>query len=348
MADGDIELVFAEYADFAGAAPDEFSAAADGLSGAVVWKVRFGATAVCLRRWPGPAAADRLARVTWIHRILAGTASAGFDRLAVPRTTRAGKTWVVRSGQIWEVAPWLPGVADVQGETASRRLTAALEALALFHLAAAKVEAPSERSHPPTLQARTQQLTSLLKGDFLAWQTCVRRAAGQFSPLAESLLPLARHWCELFPRVAPRMADSLAAAGTLRVPLQPCLRDIHREHVLFVGEEVTGLIDYDAMRTETVAADVARLLESYAGADPQLWRLGVDAYSRIRPLSDDERRLLPVLDASSVLLSSANWIDWLYVQRRGFSRIELVRGRLAHWIQRLENLATTPLFLDIR
>ena len=36
--------------------------------------------------------------------------------------------------------------------------------------------------------------------------------------------------------------ESLNAAGEL--PLQPAIRDIHRDHVLFTGDEVTGLIDF--------------------------------------------------------------------------------------------------------
>lgn len=353
MADGDIQAVLAEYAEFAGRAPVRATLATDGLSGAAVWRVSLSGSHLCVRRWPGPADSHRLARIQWIHKVVSGTAAAGFDRLAVPHATRTKDTCVLYDGHIWEVAPWLPGTADsgaaqASADLATRRLTAALDALARFHVAAARVEHPASPIQSPGLLARTKQLESLLSDEFRRWRAIVQRAAGHTTALGELTLPLARRWCELFPRVAARVAKEMERVGAVRVPLQPCLRDIHREHVLFERDEVTGLVDYDAMRTDSVIGDVARLLESYAGADLDRWRQGIDAYSRTRPLSSDELKLLPAFDASTVLLSSANWIDWLYVQRIDFERHERVRARLAHWLERLESLAITPLFPDDR
>lgn len=348
MTEPDVRAILAEYDEFVGARPDEIIAAPTGLSGAEVWQLRFGSTYYCLRRWPGEVDASRTARVSWIHRVVARTAAAGFEHLAVPRNTKSGRTWTEHAGHIWEVAPWLPGEACLQEKSSPTRVRAALTALARFHVAAAQVERSGESTPSPGLLARVRQLESLLSGEFRRRQAIVRHAAGHSTRLAESLLPLARRWCELFPRVAPWVVRDLSTVAVLRVPLQPCLRDIHREHVLFVGDEVSGMVDYDAMRSDTVAGDLARLLESYVGGDADGWREGIASYEQVRPLATEERTLLPPLDASSILLSSANWIDWIYVQRIAFPSEERVRTRFAHWIERLEGLPTTPLFLDIR
>src|SRR5438874_648348 len=49
-------------------------------------------------------------------------------------------------------------------------------------------------------------------------------------------------------RVLPALADDaerrLAPWADRPVPVQPCLCDIHHDHVLFAGDEVTGIIDY--------------------------------------------------------------------------------------------------------
>jgi Ser/Thr protein kinase RdoA (MazF antagonist) len=105
--------------------------------------------------------------------------------------------------------------------------------------------------------------------------------------------------------------------------------------VLFVGDEVTGIVDLGAMRVETVAADVARLVGSLCGADRQAWRAAIDAYEAVRRLTDNERRLIPVLDVSQILLAGINWIEWVYTERRYFPDPAAVEKRITDIHERL-------------
>jgi Ser/Thr protein kinase RdoA (MazF antagonist) len=93
------------------------------------------------------------------------------------------------------------------------------------------------------------------------------------------------------------------------VPLQPCLRDVWHDHVLFQGDTVTGLIDPSAARTDTVAADISRLAGSLIADDRRAWDLALDAYQGARPLSAAESALVGVLDRSGVLLSGMAWLE---------------------------------------
>jgi Ser/Thr protein kinase RdoA (MazF antagonist) len=80
--------------------------------------------------------------------------------------------------------------------------------------------------------------------------------------VSSALLSAAHEILTHFERLAPDLERQLAAHVDRPVPLQPALRDILDEHVLFVGDQVTGIIDFGAMRIESVAGDIARLLGS--------------------------------------------------------------------------------------
>ncbi|MBX9787991.1 MAG: phosphotransferase [Pirellulales bacterium] len=138
-----------------------------------------------------------------------------------------------------------------------------------------------------------------------------------------------------FARRAPELERRLTAAAKIRVPLQPALRDIHGEHVLFVGDQVTGIIDYGAMRFETVAGDIARLLGSLAPNDQSSWQAGFAAYETVRPLSTTERELVGVFDSSGVLLGAMNWLNWLFVEQRKFANLARVQMRITELLTRL-------------
>jgi homoserine kinase type II len=157
--------------------------------------------------------------------------------------------------------------------------------------------------------------------------------------LLVELQPIARRAVEMFRLCTPYVEDQLVAATQVVVPLQPCIRDIWHEHVLFTGDQVSGIIDFGAMRTDCVATDVTRLLGSLVGDDAAGWKSGIEAYCEVRPLTSAESRLLSAFDQSAVLISPMNWLQWLYVDRRQFARRERVRERLAVTMRRLEHLS---------
>ena len=111
--------------------------------------------------------------------------------------------------------------------------------------------------------------------------------------------------------------------------------------MLFEGNRVSGIVDFGALRMETVAGDVARLLGSLAGDDLLAWQLGLAAYLAIRPLSDDEAALLPVFDESTMLLAGFNWLEWIVIAQRQFENPPEVIRRLTTIVSRLEVLSNS-------
>lgn len=312
-----------------------------GFSGARLWRVEGEDGVYALRAMP--CATVNVARLQGLHRLLAHVRDSGAEAIvAVPVLTTDGTTFAVLDGFVWQLEPWLPGMADFSLAPSPVRLRNALRALARWHVAAKSfVPAPIEEqwfgSRPsarsPGIFERIQRIehwTSEQRAVVRA--SLMRRTWPDFDELGLRIL-------ELFPGVAPSVVQQLRLGSTISVPLQPCLRDIWHDHVLFSGEEVTGLIDAHSCRTDCVATDLARLLGSLVADDREAWDDGLEAYGKVRPLALDERSLMEVFDQSAVLLNGLTWIEWRCVERRSFANPQTVALRLRGIVSRLETLS---------
>lgn len=310
----------------------------EGFSGASLWRIEAAGGLFALRAVP----ADQIDqdRELGLHALLAHIHHRGVRQVPVPIAARNGSTLVSGCGGVWQLEPWMPGSAE-RGMPNEQRLQAAMRSLAAWHRAAASFE-------PNKIQA-----------------TWFFQAASRPSPGIEDRIKLIAHWdaatCErvrihlnsiawpefqqtglrilqCFLQAAPVIVNELRLVREVRVPLQPCLRDVWSDHVLFTGDEVTGLIDAHACRSDNVATDVARLLGSFVGDDSAAREFAIDAYQRTRPLTTDESVLLELFDRSSVLLSGMTWLDWVCLRGRQFGQREKVTARLKSIRERLEHL----------
>lgn len=338
---------------------------AGGFSGARIWQVTADGEAFGLRCWPaesGPA--DRL---RWIHQVLIHVARSGFSRVPVPLANFAGESLVEHQSHWWELTPWLPGAADYRQCPSNERLEAALRALAEFHLAAASFPCGQELRFASSrgLSQRLGLLEQLLTRDAARLRELLQQSiqVGRVfdpsylqtpsndlgppacAPREESLdrcPEIHRRAAQLlaaFDQFAEPLCRELRLAVDCTLPLQPCIRDIWHPHVLFTDNRVTGIVDFGAMRWETVCGDVARLLGSLAGNDREAWRRGLAAYAEVRPLNDRERSLVTLFDSSGTLLGGMNWLRWIYLEQRRFDR-QAVLGRLDELCERLQGCHT--------
>jgi Ser/Thr protein kinase RdoA (MazF antagonist) len=207
--------------------------------------------------------------------------------------------------------------------------------LARFHTAVATYPRDGGQvgaSCSPGLIQRHDKLQRLLHGELDRLATTV---AGYHDP---EITQRGRRLLEFFRRSGGKVLQLLDHTAPLKVALQPCIRDIWHDHVLFTGNEVTGLIDFGAMRHDNVACDLARLIGSLVGDREAEWFAALQAYAAQRPLTTDENLLIRAFDQSGVLMSGLSWLQWICVEGRQFDDQQQVLCRLDDNLRRIEHL----------
>lgn len=127
---------------------------------------------------------------------------------------------------------------------------------------------------------------------------------------------ITRKSLRMLKRFLPLICRQLRRCVEKDVPLIPCVRDIHRAHLFFQGDRLTGLIDFGAMQLDNVSVDVSRMLGSLAENDLTTWVDGLNAYQTVRRLSDDELDMIRVLDRAYTVLTALRWMEYIYVKNR--------------------------------
>lgn len=302
----------------------EFLGSAGGFSGARFWKITDAPEAFCLRRWPIQASRDER-RLHWIHRQLATAHAAGCDFLPVPVIGNDRETLVEHEGYLWQLEPWMPGHASYRVDPSSEKLVAAMQALARFHVALRKT--PCRQEPPPGILTRVSRLCQLFEGSLPTGQFLkIENAADGFKGHAGIRVAGARI-CKRFRELAPRIHELLNREKTVPVEIQTIIGDVWHDHVLFTDDRVTGIVDFGAMRMDTPAADVARLLGSLAGDQPNARKIGLEAYQNTVPWIF-EPTLIELFDDSTTLLAGLNWLEWICVEGRDFGDLQPVTDRL--------------------
>jgi len=303
-----------------------------GFSGATFWRIDAREGLLCLRRWPPGNPSEE--GIRFIHAVLQHVARTGFDLVPVPLQTVQGVSYVRDGECFWELSPWMAGKADSTDRPSPARIAAAMVALAGFHRAAQGFPISGRKSgRSAGIGDRLHRARQWLSGG-------LDELSALLTPtVCPRLFERARRVLALAGTTGPALVPRLEAAADEQVPLQPCIRDVWRNHVLFQGDRVSGLIDFGSLAVDNVATDVARLLGSLAGDEPELRRLGLSAYGSVRPLGDAEAPLVEAFDQSTVVLSGLNWCDWIYRQHRTFADWGAVEARLDEIARRLESLA---------
>jgi homoserine kinase type II len=299
---------------------------AGGGSGARLWRFPTGRGTLVARLWP-PEWPDRTT-LERIHRWLDLVSDLEF--VPVPLEAHDGRTVQELRRGLWELSPWLVGLPATRLSPSADRLRAGYAALAAFHqrLAREPLRGPS-----PGLRARIIEIEKWRGGDFAALANILARSAACRSR------DHALRWLDQARRMAPRILEPLHQAAGLDVVLQPCLRDARPEHLLFVDDRVTGLLDFGAMGIECVAADLARLLSEWPGPDRSARANALEAYAAVRPLDLDEIALIDVFESSSALLGGGHWVRWHFIEGREFSDPMAVERGIERGVERLCRLA---------
>lgn len=262
---------------------------AGGFSGAAVWRGDddTGTPILALKGWPAGTTVDRL---TQIHRWMARAAHLPFVPAVLP--TRDRSPIVTEAGRVWDLTHWMSGTPDATPSPA--RIAAACAALAALH----RVWAAESRRMTPC-PAIARRLAAL--ADWRDRQPLPRTG----HPELDALL---HRGADVVRRFAPDSERRLHTWADRSVAVQPCLCDVHGEHVLFTGDAVTGVIDYGAMKFDHVAVDLARLLGDLVGDDEARFAAGLQSYREAGGEAEFPDALVRLLDRTGAVCAVAVWL----------------------------------------
>jgi homoserine kinase type II len=158
-------------------------------------------------------------------------------------------------------------------------------------------------------------------------------AAGRDFPMRRENALSVSGWAPLFAaaeaqanRVSPGLSErtrrelaELSAAWPSGLPVGVIHADLFTDNVFFLGDEVSGLIDFYFACTDALAYDLAICLnawcfESDGSFNHTKGRAMIAGYEKVRPLEPAEVEALPVLCRGSALrFMLTRLVDWLNV-----------------------------------
>jgi Ser/Thr protein kinase RdoA (MazF antagonist) len=310
----DVSRVLSAYPGGLASAPRQPLGSRGGFSGALLWQLATPAGPLCLR---AGAPAETRAHLAQRHALMARARAAGLAFVPAVLPAGHGGTVVEWAGRCWEVMDWARGVADFAACPTDARLRSAAAGLARLHLA--WQDCGGAAGPVPAVRRRLEAARRYSPG------------GGRGGAEGDPLLVRLRQVLSLRVDEAVRR---LRAWETFACAVQPCLRDVWHDHLLFEGDELTGLVDYAAVGPDGVAADLARMLGSLVQDDDARWGSALGAYRAVRPLSADEERLARVLDRTGVVCALATWAGRLAAGQAtgvGRARVEGLLRRAAGW-----------------
>jgi Ser/Thr protein kinase RdoA (MazF antagonist) len=256
-------------------------------------------------------------------------------------------------GRLWELARFMPGVA-VPCPTPAQ-VAAATTTLARLHLAAAGLpDHPPRAGISPGIERRIDHARRLLAQPWQARRAVWSRAARDWMPVevVAALDDRVVAAIAIFNQCGgERLLTRVAAMGSRSCLLQPVLRDVWCDHVLFADEQsdsVTAIVDLHAAGIDTPATDLTRLMGSWAapaGGERlsilDRWPTAVAAYDRVRSLSREEAERIPFLHATGVVLGLDNWFRWTLEEHRVFPDARRMLDRIDRLLIEMPGAITT-------
>ncbi|MBR0190605.1 MAG: phosphotransferase [Thermoguttaceae bacterium] len=360
--------VLCNYHDDYVALGTEFLGNAGGYSGACFWKVHGKKGTFCLRRWAKNY--PTLERLQYIHAVQWHAQTEGFCGFPMPVETLEGMTCVEEGGFYWQLEPWMKGKADFLKNPNTNRLVSAMTALAEFHNATQTFPILKEKGTSPLLlehektllrwtDSRLAELEDRVGLDGMAGSDLFQDVTF-ISGLSDSDGPAGTEgWqignrvtipCKMSIKSQTRLQNAalriLPRVRELRRPvltqvvrksnqlmrLQPCLYDIHSEHLFFEKDRFVGFIDFGSLGNDNAAVDVARMLSALTGSQGKYWLTGLAAYQSVRPLRPEELAAIQVIRRSLMLSMAIRWLEYIFTQSHPVMCSTLL-------VQRLERLA---------
>jgi len=262
----------------------------------------------CVRQWPRATTRERVA---FVHDVLNTAQAAALPFTSKVAQTPKGESILSVDGELFDAQSWLPGKAPMRGlEVADERgrlinrpsplsataMTAAVQSIAALHLA---TESLAEEPDGPKAS-----LEAVLRAVRTAWED-QRQRLRPFAPRT----PHIQRWIRTSEPVFDGALESITAANFLQLrPRVIAHLNLWPSHLLLArqdGQEVvTGLVDFAEAAASSPLLDLAQLINHFSGWTGAAAEVAIGAYTDVRLLAPEERRLLPAIAGLDLLVET--------------------------------------------
>ena len=293
-----------------------------GYSGSEVWKICCGNKSFCLKSWPESFQDEE--RISWIHRVLLFAKANGCPEISSPILNKYSKTFCWHQNRFWELSEWALGISFENLVDEQPKWNSAINTTIRFHQATARFHFNFGESN--NLKLVLNRLRN--------WKSEVALLTNNFKSTDLILEQQFSRFIEDSPKLSRNLLSQFQSLESLTFPIQPVVRDLRFEHFYFDADRVTALIDFGAMRIDSVACDLARLLGSMLDGDQAKIDFCLNQYANSRPLNENEIQLIFCLLYSSSMIGIANWLTWILVDGRNFESSSEVKSRISQLFDR--------------
>jgi len=245
-----------------------------------------GAAPLVLRRYHPRHAAES----TGFEHAVLGFLAARDWPVAPPLPTADGRTVIATEDGRWALFPFLPGAPPPNTPLTLQRKGAVL---ALLHADLAEWAPPGQR---PAFGRVSDLDVYVRQGGFPNFETLIDWYAGRDAERAHALAAAQR-----------RSEGWLLRLRYDDLPDMPVYNECLGANVLFEGDEVTAILDFDFAHLDTRTADISRSLVFDCGADleqVQRWIIGYTAHAKPQ-LTPEEIAIIPALMVANEIWNAA-------------------------------------------
>lgn len=253
-----------------------------GLSDSVVYKVNSSDGVFALKSYDPSA----LCSLKNAHAFLDQTRKNKFVLFPLIHRNKENATVVYHDGFYWDLSSWIPGNIP---DCSIFKLVQCVNKLAQFHIAVGAEQ--SGFGIMPAMECRKIEINSFSI-------SAINFSAIGFLPLF-NLIELLK-WIK-------QEVGILMVSPNPSVKTQYCWGDARRENILFNGSDISGFIDYCAIRNDCREVDVSRMISSFAGDDYLMWTNALNAYSETSEINYLVCRKLDIL---GTIVSLYRWLKW--------------------------------------
>ena len=267
-----------------------------------------------VRRWPaGILAAD----IAFSHDVIATAIDAGVvpvPRLVPPQAAPDEPALRIGS-RLFDAQMWSPGAPPPRSEAAWPNPEDRIDIpAALAPAAFSEVIAASARLHDATMEIAARPgipaaPLSMLPG-------AVRQAHGRHLAALRARArrePAIQRWLATGERLmAAAEPIVMAATETLGLPASVLHLGLWPAHVLLEGESLTGLLGWERIAAGSPLLDIAQATLRLQGWSDEAVEVALGAYAEARPLSPEERRLLPAVAALDAVATTGRLLEQTY------------------------------------